>query len=116
MAVAAAKRDQLLAERGLPACTKCKFMKHGHDLSYAGRPMNRWLACTHPAVEELQFDRLRGKLSVTPEKASVTRASDGLCGPEGVLYERKRFTKGDIFTLAWAGGITIGLLQTLFGH
>jgi hypothetical protein len=69
---------ELKAELASPAVTSpCVQCRH-----YA-------VVCTHPAVAKITINPETGAVSSSGVDARNARANDGLCGPEGALWEAR---------------------------
>jgi hypothetical protein len=55
-------------------CIKCRYYE---------------LACTHPAVSEIRANPETGAVKVSPADAMEARSENGLCGPEGALFDSR---------------------------
>lgn len=47
------------------------------------------LVCTHPAAIDLNVSPISGKASANYPDAAKVRAEDGVCGPEGALFDSR---------------------------
>lgn len=79
----------LKAKEAGPPCVRCVHFIPEWPKRPSGVAKARGPFCGHLAYSRQTFSPVDGKVSAetltSPEKA---RAADGLCGPEGVLFER----------------------------
>ena len=77
-------------------CIKCRYYE---------------LACTHPAVSEIRANPETGAVKVSPADAMEARSDNGLCGPEGALFDsRSPIASAAISFLSSKSGWLITLL------
>jgi hypothetical protein len=77
----------MLARDAGPPCTKCTHYVpiYNRDPARNYRPS----LCTHPAYQDAAYSLESGRVAqIGNVPAYKARAQDGLCGPEGVLFER----------------------------
>lgn len=69
---------QVKAELTSPAadlpCIQCRYFE---------------IVCTHPAAGEIKVSPISGKAKATYLAAEKARAEDGVCGPEGALFDAR---------------------------
>lgn len=85
---------ELKAELGSPArhypCIQCRHWE---------------MACTHPAVALISINAETGSVKTQAVLARDARAPDGLCGPEGALFDQRSLPATIIISiLSTAGG------------
>ena len=47
------------------------------------------LACTHPAISKISVDPESGLTKAVPVDAKEARSEEGMCGPEGALFDSR---------------------------
>ena len=97
-------KSELLS--GYPPCIECRYFE---------------IHCTHPAASEYKLSPITGKAKAKHFDAEKIRAEDGVCGPEGALFD-SRSLPGVLFMQAmtskwtwWAAAFVaaVGLDQLL---
>jgi hypothetical protein len=64
------------------------------------------VVCTHPAIAKITVSPETGSVSSSGVDARVARSEEGLCGPEGVLWEERSLP----------AAVLVGMLQTSAGR
>jgi hypothetical protein len=101
--------DEHLAERSGPPCVGCIHI----TLKKEGFPATDMPYCGHLAYTQRAYDRTKGEFDeVIAVTAETARADDGLCGPEGMLFESKvvpwklaRWFNEEVFPFAVIGSV-----------
>lgn len=105
------------AQQAGPACLGCRHISH----RLVGYPAKPEAICAHLAYADWTFDPATGAPQEKPNATiQEARAEDGLCGPEGLLFERSRRDKRMILgalALSAPGLLaTADLLRRLAGY
>ena len=111
-AVAGEKSAALREAAELLTCSDCRYLV---EAPLAPPGFNRpppSLRCSHPVYMDVRPDHIAGKLEIRhPTLAADARKSDGLCGPEAVLFEVKPAPSWIAPVTWWA--VTVGAALVL---
>lgn len=78
-----------------PACVRCTYFR------------STARTCANPAYFKQDFDPVTGRYSNLVEvSAEQARSEDGLCGPEGLLFEEETILQGGYRRFMTAAGYT----------